>query len=180
MGSPQDVFLRTLQSGDAGDVLAAFQSDPDMVRQGSVATTDEAEEYVAHLVAPDSPHRPWAVVQDSRVVGLVCVSVDLENRNGWFWYWAHADTRGRGIMSRAAATVADWALTEGALERLELGHRANNPASGRVAAAAGFIREGTEREKFLVAGQRIDVYTYSRLRSDPFPEQVAIELRRPM
>lgn len=46
--------------------------------------------------------------------------------------------RGRGLTRRAAATVAEWALTE--------------------------------RGKFLIDGQRIDVETYGRLRADPAPE----------
>jgi RimJ/RimL family protein N-acetyltransferase len=45
----------------------------------------------------------------------------------------------------------------------------NNPASGAVAAAAGFVKEGTEREKSLVDGQRVDVDTYGRLATDPWP-----------
>lgn len=31
------------------------------------------------------------------------------------------------------------------------------------------MKEGAEREKLLVGGQRIDVDTYGRLRSDPSP-----------
>src|SRR5699024_8988864 len=99
-----------------------------------------------------------------------CVNVQEENRSGWFWYWMSDGARGRGWMRRAAATVADWALTRRGLQRLELGHRVNNPASGAVAGAAGFVREGTEREKFLIAGDRIDVATYGRLLSDPWPQ----------
>ncbi|WP_034499972.1 GNAT family N-acetyltransferase, partial [Actinomyces sp. S6-Spd3] len=114
-------------------------------------------------------HESWAVVEEDTLVGLVCVSVDEENLNGWFWYWMAEDARGRGWMSRAAATVANWALTTRGLERLELGHRVNNPASGAVARRAGFIKEGTERQKFLIGGQRIDVDTYGRLASDPQP-----------
>lgn len=68
-----------------------------------------------------------------------------------------------------AASLADWALTTRGLERLELGHRVNNPASGAVAKNAGFVKEGTERGKFLIDGQRIDVDTYGRLASDPAP-----------
>lgn len=52
------------------------------------------------------------------------------------------------------------------LRRLELGYRANNPASGAVAAAAGFQIEGIEREKFLYAGQTYDAVTAARLRKD--------------
>lgn len=101
------------------------------------------------------------------LVGLVAVTVDRNNLNGWFWYWTSVHGRGRGWTSAAAATVADWALSEGGLFRLELGHRVNNPASGAVARAAGFVKDGTERGKFLIDGQRIDVDTYSRLATDP-------------
>ena len=86
-------------------------------------------------------------------------------------------------MARAAATVANRALRPGeeggfGLERLELGHRVNNPASGAVARAAGFVHEGTERAKFLIDGERIDVLTYGRLRSDPFPATAHLPLER--
>ena len=61
--------------------------------------------------------------------------------------------------------------------RLELGHRVNNPASGHVARSAGFIKEGTERAKFLIDGQRIDVDTYGRLTTDPHPTYDSIPMR---
>ncbi len=40
---------------------------------------------------------------------------------------------------------------------------------GLMARAAGFVHEGTERGKFLIAGRRVDVLTCGRLRSDPPP-----------
>lgn len=162
--------LRPLRSDDAPGVLAAFRSAPDMTRQGQVTDAKEAEAYVAGLVAPAGAHRAFVVEAEGGVVAaLVGVSIDAANRVGWLWYWTHAGHRGRGLASRAAATVANWALLEGGCERLELGHRANNPASRSVALAAGFVQEGVEREKFLVAGRRVDVLTYGRLRSDPPP-----------
>lgn len=164
-----DGVLRELREDDAADVLAAFSSSPDMVRQGDVTSLDDAGGYVARLAAPAGPHRAFAVVDSDRLVGLVVVTIDQDNRSGWFWYWMNVSHRGRGWTSRAAATVANWALSSG-LERLELGHRVDNPASGGVAHAAGFLLEGVEREKFLVAGQRIDVRAYGRLPSDPWPD----------
>jgi RimJ/RimL family protein N-acetyltransferase len=171
-----DAWLRPLRSDDVEDVRAAFASDPEMARQGNAATLSDAEIYVAGLLEDESPHRPWAVVDRNRLVGLVCVSLDEENRNGWFWYWMNADSRGRGWTARAAATVAQWALAEGGLERLELGHRVNNPASAAVARAAGFVKEGTQREKFLVEGHRVDVDVYGRLWSDPAPRFRPLEM----
>ncbi|MGV9768404.1 GNAT family N-acetyltransferase [Microbacterium sp. NPDC003461] len=129
MTTDEGVWLRPLRRDDAGGVPAAFRSNADMARQGDVATPADAERYVGNLLAPGSAHRPWVVATDDGLAGLVCVSVDEKNRNGWFWYWMAAASRGRGWMRRAAATVADWALAEGGLERLELGHRVNNPSS---------------------------------------------------
>lgn len=172
------VALRRLRADDAEGVLAAFVSSPDMDRQGDVKSKDDAEQYVQVLANPEGPHRAWAVTDLDRLIGLVCITVDEENRNGWFFYWMAREARGRGWTKSAAATVADWALREGGLFRLELGHRVNNPQSGAVATAAGFIKEGTERAKFLVDGERIDVDTYSRLRTDPWPEHVSLPIQQ--
>lgn len=176
MSEDSNLALRRLRQADATEVKAAFESNPDMARQGNAATVEDAENYVARLVGPDSAHEAWALTERDLLVGLVCVTVDEANRSGWFWYWMTDSARGKGWTSRAAATVADWALSARGLDRLELGHRVNNPASGAVAVRAGFVKEGTEREKFLVDGKRIDVDTYGLLRSDPRPGFVAVPL----
>ena len=168
--------LRRLRASDAGAVLTAFASHADMSRQGDIGTLADAENYVSQLADADSSHEAWAVTEQDVLVGLICVTVDEGNRSGWFWYWMADGARGRGWTSRAAATVAEWALTIRRLERLELGHRVNNPTSGAVAVRAGFVKEGTERGKFLIDQERVDVDTYGRLRSDPAPTFEAIPM----
>ncbi len=174
-GDPRvfNVQLRPVCDQDAPAVLEAFKSAPDMSRQGPVHDLASARAYVEWL--REGTRRSTALVDErGTMIGLVAISVDEENRTGWFFYWLHDAWRGQGLASRAAATVATTALLpveDGGwgLERLELGHRANNPASGTVARAAGFIHEGTEREKFLIDGVRHDVLTYGRLPTDPVP-----------
>ncbi len=139
--SPAEPRLRPLRARDAADVLAAFASAADMERQGEVTDLASAVAYLERLVG-EGRHLPFGVTIDDRVVGVVGITLDPANRNGWFWYWMHAAFRGRGWTARAAATVADWALTSGELDRLELGHRVNNPASERVALAAGLRPRG--------------------------------------
>lgn len=170
--------VRRLRGSDAPAVLEAFGSDPEMIRQGTVPDLAAAEQYVVRLVTNDAV-AAWAIVDaGDRLRGLVAINVDQENRVGWFWYWMHASSRRRGVTARAATAVANWALTKGGLFRLELGHRANNPGSAGVARAAGFIQEGTERAKFLVGSERVDVLTYGRLASDPWPgSDPLLELR---
>ncbi len=166
--------LRPLRDSDAADVLAAFRSAPDMARQGAVTSEDEARGYLHAL--RDGPHHVFAVTDDDRLVGVVAVTVDDVNHNGTFWYWLNASHRGRRWASLSATAVANWALSSGGLGRLELAHRADSPLSGNVAGAAGFVREGRERGKYLIDGQRIDALTYGRLATDPWPPSPGLEM----
>lgn len=167
-GSP-DETLRPLREADAGAVLAAFQSSPDLGRTHAITSLATAQAYVAHLCHPEGPHRAFAIVDGDLLVGLVAVTVNTRTRTGWFWYWMHREFRGRGWTLRAAAQVANWALLPGGVDRLELEHRSDNPESAAIATAAGFIHEGTQRQKLRVDDRRIDVLTYGRLLSDPVP-----------
>lgn len=65
--------------------------------------------------------------------------------------------------------MAEWAVTDVGLFRLELGHRMNNPASCRVATRAGFPAEGVQRQKLVYDGVRHDVELHARLATDPVP-----------
>ena len=172
MRSEPAAVLRRVRPSDSQAVLQAFTA-PDMSRQGDVHDLTSAATYAQRL--SENPFA-FGLTTDGTLLGVVALNVDHQNKLGWFWYSTHPSHRQRGLTKRAAATVANWALSEGGLERLELGHRANNPASGRVARAAGFIQEGIERKKFLVDGERVDVLTYGRLRTDPPPNTAELPL----
>ena len=173
MNTRHPAVLRHVLPSDDEAILDAFTAE-DMARQGDVRDPASAATCARRL--SENPFA-FALSADGSLLGVVALNVDHENRLGWFWYWTHHSHRHRGLAKRAAATVANWALRDGGIERLELGHRANNPASGAVARAAGFVHEGIEREKFLVDGARVDVLTYGRLRGDPRPSTPELPLR---
>ncbi|WP_203988725.1 GNAT family N-acetyltransferase [Sphaerisporangium rufum] len=60
-------------------------------------------------------------------------------------YGVHPAHRGRGLAPEAVTGLAEWALTEGGLRRIELRANLDNTASLRVAEKAGFTREGVLR-----------------------------------
>lgn len=166
-GSVPDAVLRPLCADDAEAVLDAFAASDDMARQGDVRDLAGARRYVERLL--DADHRAFVVELDAGPVALVGMSLDPGNRSAWVFWWTHVAHRGRGLAGSAATAVANWALVEGGLERLELGHRVNNPASAAIARRAGFVVEGLERGKFLIGGERVDAVLAARLRSDPVP-----------
>jgi RimJ/RimL family protein N-acetyltransferase len=58
--------------------------------------------------------------------------------------------------------LADWALTEGGVGRLELTTHADNVASQRVAEKAGFSRVGSVRHDPPLRGDRRETVVFER------------------
>ena len=164
--------LRLWTSEDAPALCAAYGENPDLHTQfggADLSTFDSARDYIGKHFSFSESGRNWAISIGDLAVGNVGLSA-IEQRHGtaWAFYWLTSPARGRGYASRALATVAAEAFNDG-LFRLELGHRVNNPASCKVATRAGFIPEGLERQKLQYGGERFDVETHARLRTDPIP-----------
>lgn len=168
------LVLRPWQMSDREAVLAAFTS-PDMAHQSRepINTPDAAERWLRARQEDWQQGRgySWAVV-DSKdtLLGQVAVT-DVEHRHqtGWVSYWTVPAARRQGVATHAVRALATWAFNQLDLFRLELGHRTNNPASCRVATAAGFLFEGLERQRLRYGQERFDVERHARLATDPAP-----------
>ena len=162
--------VREIRESDWPCVREAFTVDPDMVRQGNVNDKESALAYIRQFTGEDSGFlaRIAADPTDS-LLAFAAISIDWENLNGWTFYWAYPRARGQGVTSSLVCDLANFALSDGGLFRLELGYRVNNPGSAGVARNAGFLREGVERQKFRVDGARVDVVACARLATDPWP-----------
>ncbi|WP_246214001.1 GNAT family N-acetyltransferase [Kitasatospora viridis] len=173
------LWLRRWSSDDVQPVLTAF-ADPLMRGQAPepVTTVGDAERWLsaqAERWVAGSAFAFAAVDEAGVVLGNVAVgAVDRRHRAGWVSYWTTPAARGRGVAVRACRSLTQWAFDDLGLFRLELGHRTNNPASCRVATAAGFAVEGLQRQKLEYDGARFDVELHARLATDsaePGPAQ---------
>jgi ribosomal-protein-serine acetyltransferase len=84
--------------------------------------------------------------------GAVVGGIGLMSRRGpgvlEIGYWVHSAQAGQGYATVAALAVAEVGLRQPGIDRVEICHDVANPASGRVAAKAGFHELGpVERER---------------------------------
>ncbi|MEL4505387.1 GNAT family protein [Luteococcus sp. H138] len=170
-------ILRPWQLSDAPALLRHRRAAADLSRE-----LPEMADVAAARAAIESwkADRRFAIVHNGVAIGGVGIThMDRKNSIGWVSYWMSRQGRGKGWTKRAVCTIADHALflSPNPLYRLELGHRLNNPASARVAEAAGFIQEGIERQKLSYDGQRFDTRSMARLRTDPVPSYEPLELQ---
>lgn len=97
-------------------------------------------------------------------IGLVFNQRDAGR--GSVGYWISPDHRRRGYVTAALRLMVAFAFDLDRLDRVELYVEPWNEGSWRAAEAAGFQREGLMRAWESVAGERRDMYMYSRLRSE--------------
>lgn len=169
-------MLRPWTRADAPALVTAAHSTPDLATQfGGVTldTLEAAEAFIDEALRFTAIAKNWAVIYEGVAVGNIGASaIEFRHESAWVYYWLAAAARGKGHATAGLLAVSDWAFRSG-LHRLELGHRVNNPASCRVATAAGYQREGIEREKLRYGDDRYDVETHARLASDPAPRSHA-------
>lgn len=92
-------------------------------------------------------------------VGLA--QIDPAHGTAEIGWWLAAEWRGRGLARRAVRLLAAWSLEGLGLEAVVARCDPANPASGQVAAAAGFGRARVEGSE---AGEAVEVWALRRSR----------------
>jgi RimJ/RimL family protein N-acetyltransferase len=167
--------LRPWRADDVDAVWAA-QRDPDIRMWAGGSGVDSRDDAVALLrrLTGSEDRASWAVVDPTTgtVLGSVSLhSIDRVQADAQIGYWTAPAARGRGVAAAAVDAVCRWAFETLAVDRVELCHAVENPASGRVAEKAGFMFEGKLRRSYRYGdGVKRDELLWARLSDDPGPQ----------
>jgi RimJ/RimL family protein N-acetyltransferase len=156
------------------DDVAALLTDPDILRFTRIPEPppdDFPREWLARYEdgRRDGTHEGFAALDaDGRFVGLALApEIDREGLEVELGYLVAPWARGRGIATDMLQQLTEWALGELGMERVYLIINVENPASERVAARCGYVREGVMRSVHLKQGRRSNAALWSRLPTDP-------------
>lgn len=165
-------MLRPWERRDAPAVTAACQ-DPEIPRWTVVPphyTERHARDFIAGTAVDLRNGRELALAvvdAEGGLVGAVGLSnFDWPDLKAEIGYWIAAEARRRAIGTRATRLLAEWAIRQLGLERVELLANPRNEASQRLAERAGFTREGTLRRYRRRHGVREDLVMFSLLAED--------------
>lgn len=168
-----ELLLRPWQADDVPEVWSALQDPAIRLWNGAGSTSPDD---VATMLARRADwsagdHASFAITAGDEVLGSVSLhSIDPVQADAEIGYWTAPAARGRGVAVHAVVAVCGWAFPALELDRIELLHAVGNPASGRVAARAGFSCEGRLRRSFRYGdGRKHDELLWSRLSDDAGP-----------
>jgi RimJ/RimL family protein N-acetyltransferase len=155
------VALRAWRQDDIPAVVRICQ-DPEIARFTRVPSPYTEQDARDYLERHEEEELGFAIVdaEDADdVLGSIGLRDDGESR-GELGYLVAAHARGRGVASRAMRLLAEWALRDVGLARVQLYVRIDNVASQRAAEKAGFRSEGVLRSYMLLKGGRHDAVIY--------------------
>lgn len=155
------------------DDVAALLADPDVLRFTRIPEPPPPDFPRQWLARYERGRREGtsegfaALDADEGFVGLALApDIDREGRQLELGYIVAPGARGRGVATEMLRQLTEWAFAELGALRIYLIINVENPASERVAARCGYVREGVMRSLHLKQGMRTDAALWSRLPSD--------------
>ena len=100
------------------------------------------------------------------LVGAIGFQVDRDHDRAELGYWIGKPFWNHGYATEAAIAMLAFGFDQLGLNRIQAGHLARNPSSGRVMQKAGMVREGTARQAVIKWGQYEDLVSYGIVRED--------------
>ncbi|MFD5429715.1 GNAT family N-acetyltransferase [Streptomyces sp. NPDC127084] len=166
--------LRPLEPWQAGEFLAHIDRGREFIGQhnGLPDVVRDLESSAAFLrayaekTAADSGriHGIWA--DGTLVGGFLLRKLDIEQRTAEAGCWLEPSVVGRGLVTRAARLVIDWAVEVRGIHRVEWWVSPDNAPSIAVARRLGMTKDGVLRESYLYRGKRHDEEIWSVLAPD--------------
>ena len=163
--------LRPLEPWHAEELLATMDRGRDFVGQ-FIALPDRITDLASSrsfLVAyadkaTQDTGRLCGIWADGTLVGGVLFrTMDVAQGTAEVGVWLEPAAAGRGLVTRAARILIDWAVRERGIHRVEWWAAAGNAPSLAAARRLGMQREGVLREHYLHRGVRHDIEVWSVL-----------------
>jgi ribosomal-protein-alanine N-acetyltransferase len=130
-------------------------------------TSGDAESWIASASAQEPPLH-FAIDLDGEAVGGIGIvpGTDVDRVSAEVGYWLGRAVRGRGLATRALASLTTYAFRTFDFTRLFATPFAYNAASIRLLERAGWVREGVFRRAVVKEGRVADLLVYAVTRPD--------------
>ncbi|MEV0597020.1 GNAT family N-acetyltransferase [Nonomuraea cavernae] len=166
--------LRPLEPWQAGEFLAHLDRARDAVdpwvpwasRSTDLDSARASLQRYADLAARDAGRLYGIWLDGTLVGGTMFVSFDTAAGLCEIGVWLEPAGQGRGLITRAAGCLVDWAVRVRGIHRVEWRTRPDNLASRNVAQRLGMRLDGVLREDYLYLGVRHDTEVWSLLAAE--------------
>ena len=169
----ESVQLRPLEDADVNELSELIERNRDHLARWMPWAQDQTREGTLAFIrgtkrkVEAGEGLELCVIEDGAIAGMVGLHLaEPDNHGGRIGYWLGEDRQGRGLMTRAVATLLSHAFGELALNRVEIRAAPDNARSRAIPEGLGFVEEGLLREAERFGDEYRDSVVYSMLARD--------------
>jgi ribosomal-protein-serine acetyltransferase len=170
----RSITVRPYERSDAAEIYSAALESVNEISpwmpwcHSGYQLQDAADWIQATIAGRDSATMyDFAIIADGRYCGGCGINhINWPDRVANLGYWVRTSATRRGVATKAAREVIDWAFANTTLNRIEIVAARENHASQRVAEKLGASRDAILGKRTMVNGHAVDAVLYSVLRPD--------------
>ena len=126
---------------------------------------EDAFNYLKNIEPLNEPS--YLIQVDGKIIGgHGFVGFDERHKTAEIGYWLVPQFNGRGYVTRGIRFLEDLAFGQMGINRIQIKVDVNNLKSQAVAVRAGYVKEGVQRQGYVLRGVPCDVIVYSKLKAE--------------
>ena len=167
------LLLRKYSFSDIDAVFEMYNDSVAMKYTGpdKHSTIEDSEKFLRNVLSEHEKEKSifWAIVQkeNNKLVGDISLSgIDYKHCYATFGFFLSRNFWDQGLMSETVPHVLRFAFENLHLNRIEAQVSVFNFPTIRILEKNGFLKEGVQKENFLVEGKLTDSFLFAILRSE--------------
>ncbi|MBT2583889.1 GNAT family protein [Planococcus sp. ISL-109] len=170
----EELALKLVETSDAERIFELTDRSRDMLREwlpwlDHTQTVGDTKRFIesgaSNFVLGKSLN--CAIVYQGELAGIAGFNeISEAKQTAYIGYWLDREYQGKGIMTRVASALTDYALMERGLNKVEIRAAVGNEKSRNVPVRLGYTEEGTIRQGEWLYDHFVDSVVYGMLKSE--------------
>ncbi|WML42803.1 GNAT family protein [Neobacillus sp. PS3-40] len=167
----EDVSLRLIELNDAKKIFKLTDKSRTYLREwlpwlDSTAKVDDTKGFIQGCLKGYAENKSitTVILFDGEIVGVAGFnSIDWSNKTAYIGYWLGEEFQGKGIMTKVAKALNDYAFSYLNLSKVEIRAASGNKKSRSIPERLGFVKEGCIRRAEWLYDHHVDHIVYGML-----------------
>lgn len=170
----EDVSLKLIELNDAETVFELTDKSRKHLREwlpwlDFTKNAEDTKEYIHGCLKgyAETKSITTVILYKGEIVGVASFnSINWSNKTAYIGYWLGEEYQGKGIMTKAAKALTNYAFNHLNLNKVEIRAAVENKKSRSVPERLGFVNEGMIRQAEWLYDHYVDHAVYGMLASE--------------
>lgn len=170
----ENISLKLIEMSDAERIFELTDKSRDYLREwlpwvDSTATIEDRKGFVQHCLTEYAENKGMntVILFNGEIVGVAGFNqINWSNKTAYIGYWLGEGYQGKGVMTRVAKALIDYAFDHLQLNKVEIHAAVENKKSRSIPEKLGFLNEGCIRQSEWLYDHFVDHVVYGMLVSE--------------